>query len=53
MRLCSKCDRPATLYVMGPYPGDWADRYCDEHGRQVADGYRGGAIVEKLPEEES
>ena len=38
-RECSQfiCERVATVYAGGPYSGDWADYYCNDH---IPTGYR-------------
>jgi hypothetical protein len=38
-RECSEfiCERVATVYAGGPYSGDWADYYCNDH---IPTGYR-------------
>jgi hypothetical protein len=38
-RECSEfiCERVATVYAGGPYSGDWADYYCNDH---IPSGYR-------------
>lgn len=30
-RECSACDKPANVYAGGPYAGDWANYYCQDH----------------------
>lgn len=50
-RICSRssCEDVATTFVMGSQPGDWADYFCTEHGKEMVDAYHGSATVEKVP----
>lgn len=47
-KACVACGARATVYVMGPRSGDWADYYCDGDlpGARVALGP--DALVERL-----
>lgn len=31
MSVRCQCGESATVYAGGPYAGDWADNYCDQH----------------------
>jgi hypothetical protein len=31
MKTCENCGKPAEVYAMGKYAGDWGGRYCLDH----------------------
>jgi hypothetical protein len=31
MSACEICEKPAEVYAMGKYAGDWGGRYCLPH----------------------
>jgi hypothetical protein len=41
-KTCENCGKPADVYAMGKYAGDWAGRYCLTHvptGFMITDSY--------------
>jgi hypothetical protein len=42
MNACENCGKPAEVYAMGKYAGDWGGRYCLTHvptGFMITDSY--------------
>ena len=48
-RQCAMCKNVATRYIMGPFPGDWGDYYCEDHPTNPDP----GSIVEPYQQKET